>query len=489
MTYDDRPYPTEKPDEVRRRWDRCPPAGLERARPPDWNLQRWKVTRDLIVGWYGDDRPDSEAVPDLVEAQAGWLDPVQRHVVEQLFAGWRAMFPKDPRTVVDLEPGSVSVYDHDRRVELKVASTFAITRPDGTTERIRLKTGRSPTGPDDAAVLHTGSDPGVDHLDALVALGVAEEIPSPEDPERRLEEVLELAIRDRRRVAVRPGLWCFGCDSAARCVQYPVLDEGRVFWDTRAVTVSKTALGWVDVCHRRVAWDRVHQVPGDERDEIEPRHGLSTGLRFHDVAASAILSDDPEAVVESAMREAEPSEASELRRLWDNHLTLWRADGGLQARTVEYPAGLTLLVPGVHLDSRGRRSTRPVAVTLIGVLDVTGREPDGTPMVVEHRTGSAGDHGHLEAELYAVSAAAAVRRATGEWPERVSVHLHHLRPERPTCERRLFDRPAVDDALRLLRETASQVAAWDPDDALHPDHQVGPWCGGCRHRRTCENFR
>jgi hypothetical protein len=476
----ERPYVTERPDDLRRRWETCPVMGERRAKAPDWSLQRWKLVRDLVVGWYGDDRPDQHSVPDLLDSRVGFLDPVQRSVVERLFAGWRAIYPKSPDVTVDLEPLPVSVFDHERRVELRVSPTFGFS--DG--ERVRLRLGSSASGPDDAALLAVAGEEGAVYIDAIVGGGVAEEIAAPPEPATRVAELVELAGQPPEG-RINPGRWCFGCPSAARCGQYPVLGEGRVFVSTRSLTISKTQLGHLGTCHRRVAWSRVHQVPTDW--EEEPRVGLVAGRRFHEMAALAITADDPDAVLAAECRGVAPAEAAELRRLWDNHGALWDWDGCPEVRRVEYPAGLTMLVPGVHVDSRGRESVQPVAVTFVGILDVTGREVDGTPMVVEHRTGTTAEHGHLEAELYAVSAAAAVWARTRAWPERVAVHLHHLRPDPPVCERTVFE--DLEAAAAALRAAAETIAAWHPDESLSPAFSVGSWCQSCDHRPMCERFR
>lgn len=484
----DQPYLVERPDGLRRRSDGCQASGLTPTRAPAWQLDRWKVVRDLIVGWYRDPRPDAESVPTVIGDRAGWLDPVQRFMVERLFAGWRAMFPKEPDVEVDLDPPGASVFDHDRGIELRVATTFGFSRPDGSVEVVRLKTGQTPTGPDDAAVLHHEAGPGVVFLDAMVGAGVAEEIVAPPDAGTRLAELFDLAARPGRP-GLTPGPHCFSCASAPRCGQYPQPSPARIYGSTRSITVSKTQLGWLDVCHRRVAWDRLHRLRLDDDGEVELGRGLAMGNVFHETAAAAILSDDPAAVVDAACATVAPSEASELRRLWGNHLTLWSDDGEPQARSTEYPAGVTLMAPGPHDDSRGRRSVQPVAVTMIGILDVTGREPDGRPMVVEHRTGVAPEHGHLELDLYAVSAAEAVRRHAGEWPEGVAVHLHLLGAPEPECRRAELDRASLVESLTRLQAAAGVIAGWDPADALHPAFSVGPWCDGCRQRRLCEQFR
>ncbi len=486
--YEERPYLTERPDALRRLWDTCPRAGLLKASTPSWQLDRWKVVRDLIVGWYGDDRSDAEAVPELAENLAGWLDPVQRSVVERLFAGWRAIYPKDPEVAVDLEAAAVSFTDDDAGVELRVTPTLGLTYPDGSVEMIRLRTGRHGSGPDDAAVLGQESDRNVAFIDAMVAHGTAEQIIPPQDSDDRITQLIELAGRDRR-VPLRPGVHCFGCESAPRCGQYPIPGGGRVFVSTRSIVVSKSQLAWVDTCQRRVAWDRVYSVPTDRDSDLEPGAGVSAGLRFHEMAAAGILSDDPNAILDDTTRSIEPSEAAELRRLWENHCSVWADDGNPEARTTEFPAGLTILAPGIHVDSRGRESTQDVAVTFIGILDVTGREPDGTPMVVEHRTGRSAEHAHLEAELYALSAAETIRRSTGAWPDQIAVHLHDVRSDPPECRRRVFDSTDLEAALGQLRRVAAVVAAWHPHDSLSPPYTAGPWCDTCRHRAMCESNR
>gem|GEM_PF-1636978 len=486
--YDDRPYVTARPDEVASRLDRCPQMGEKPTKTPDWNLERWKAVRDLIAGWYGDDRPDSELVPELVEGLCGWMDAAQREVVEQLFAGWRAMYPKLADVAVDLDPPAVSVIDHAHRVELKAKPAFTLTHPSGEVEVIRLRTGSGGTSQAEAAVLHQEKAPGTFFVDAFVAAGSAEEIADPVDRPAIVERLVAAAGEPGPRRLI-PGVHCFSCSSAPRCGQYPPAEGGRVFNSTRSLMVSKTLLDWVDVCQRRVAWDRLHQLPKDRDDEMELGGRLATGLLFHRTAAAAIGVEDPEPILAAAMRESSPSEASELRRLWDNHVRLWDEEGRPELRSTELWAGFTLMAPGIRVDSRGRSHEEPVAVTFVGALDATGREADGTPMVVEHRTGAGGDHGHLEAELYAVSAASLIGSRSGSPPERVAVHLHHLRPEDPHCERRVFERDDLASALASFGRVAGVMAGWHPVDSLSPPFQVGPWCGSCHHRRRCERFR
>jgi hypothetical protein len=88
-----------------------------------------------------------------------------------------------------------------------------------------------------------------------------------------------------------------------------------------------------------------------------------------------------------------------------------------------------------------------------------------------------------------LSAAEAVRRRSGEWPSKVAVHLHLLGPAEPECRRSEFDHAALEGSLARLGEAAAGIARWDPQDSLDPAFSPGQWCGGCRHRPLCEQFR
>jgi len=482
---DDRPFVVERPEELRRRWDQCAVSGLDRTRGPEWALERWKALRDLIVGWYGLDDP--HAVGDLVETRVGWMDAVQRLIVERQFGAWRAMFPRDPTVEVDLDPPAASVIDHERRVELRVRPTFGFRHADGS-EWVRLRTGRSFSSVDEAAVLALGGEEGI-VLDAVVGAGVAEEVVSPDDPAGIVSDLMELATRGVDRHADRhTGPWCFSCSSSSRCGAYPLVEPGRVYVSTRSLNVSKTQLGWLDTCQRRVAWDRLYAVRPDIDDEIDTR-SAATGIVFHEMAAAAAVSDDPGPIVGAACRGVAPSEAAELQRLWANHERLWADEGPPSARMTEFPAGVSFLVPGVHIDRRGRRSKQPVAITMIGILDLTGRERDGTPMVVEHRTGASTEHRPLELDLYALSTAEYIRARTGIWPARVAVHLHALGPEEPECTRTVLTPEDVAVARERLEGAARTVASWDPENTLDPPFSAGRWCDRCHHREICETYR
>lgn len=483
VMYGDAPYESFSVSTLAERLD-CPQKGVKPTGKgnPVWSLERWKAVAALVAGWYGDDRPETE----LVDGTVGWMDPVQREIVERLFVGWRSIYPKDPEVEVILDVPPVTWVDHQARIELRVKPTVAFVHPDGSREVVRIKSGVSLTSQAEAAVLHQGAEEGWSFVDAALEAGAAEEVAPPADPEELLKRLV--AAADPSPV-VSPGLYCFSCSSAPRCGAYPVIDQGRIHNSTRAVTLSRGHLGWVETCARRVAWDRVFAVPKDREGQEEVSAGLAAGRLFHEMAAAAIPADDPQAVVTAMARQTAPADAAELLRLWDNHLRLWEEDGRPRIRAVEVPVGVTMLAEGIRVDSRNREHHEPVAVTIIGALDATGRHDDETPMVIEHRTGKVGEHGHLEPEFYAVATARFVESQTGSMPERVAVHLHHLRPDTPECSVRMFDRTDIHGAENRLRVVAGLVAGWHPLQTLQPSYLVGDWCGSCRFQSTCRRFR
>ncbi len=476
------PYLVEQPGALRRRWEQCPPAGLRRAATPRWHLERWKRVRELIAGWYSVAGTGGPGIDGLIDDLCGDLDPVQRDIVSRLFRNWTAMYPADDGDV-DLDPPPVSVFDHARQIELTVRPTVSIRRS-REIEHVRLRTGRAATNPDEAAVLTDGAGPHEVFVDALVSIGAAEEIVRPADADRRIEALFDLAAADRR-TALRPGRWCFGCDSSARCGRYPVLAPERVYVSTRAITLSKTQLGGIGECERRVAWSSVHQIPGG--DQPGTSEAAAAGIRFHELVAAASFAEDPLEVLEAHCARVEPAAASELRRLWANHRTLI-GDERVEVRKTELAAGLTLVTDGLHVDWRGTERRQPVAVTLIGILDMTGREADGTPAVIEHRTGRSGGAGALEPELYA-AASVALASQFAPPPSGVAVHFHHVGPTEPACQRMVFDREDLDTAEVQLRSAAAKAANWHPVNALGPSWTVGDWCRSCPFEEPCSANR
>lgn len=444
-------------------------ASGRRTKGPRAGLDRWIAVRDAVAQW-AIERPDPDL--DRIEDDLfGLLDPLQRSIASRLFARCREVIGD---AVVDPEPIAARVIADDGRTVIRQAVTFALTHADGDTELLRLKLAR-PSDEDEAAILLAGSDPGTVVADLLADPGQVEELPIDRaTAEARAQALLALATTPVSDPTPVPGFHCWRCDRTATCGAYPNPWGGDIPSRARTLTLSKSTLGRLAQCHRRVAWKAIHHVPVDDRDAFDdPSRGLVLGEAFHRAMEVALLDDDPAAVFEAYALALPASERDDLLHLWERHADLVADEPHpVAVRRTEYPFGVTIPVPDAD-----------TAVVVIGTIDAAGREADGTAALVEHRTGALADLPHLEQELYAV----ATWMATGE--DRVAVHHHHLRADDDACTRRVFDADDLHDALARLAEAAGEIASWDPDDSLAPQVGVGPWCRSCDYETTCVAWR
>jgi hypothetical protein len=253
----------------------------------------------------------------------------------------------------------------------------------------------------------------------------------------------------------------------------------------RTVLLSKTDLLRINVCHRRIAWKRLYQIPTDEGEGSES-DAAQRGTSFHDLIANALLSDDPTAAFEAGLVSVSPSEHQSMRFLWERHLRLEQLHEPVAYGRTEYQIGMTEVVNGVDVDQYGKLvDPTDIAVTVIARTDAVGRESDNTPAVVEHRTGAgAGVVDELEAALYALSTARLLR------VDRVTVHFHALGLEAgPRCDRLEYESDDLLSAQRLLSSVLAPAAQWRPDSAIDPAFSVGEWCRDCDFQDRCGNYR
>lgn len=430
------------------------------------SLDRWVALRDAIVDWAADPAPD---VDRIEQAFFGLFDPVQRSILVSYFARCReAIGDAD----VDPEPPAARVVSDDGRTMLRQAVTFLLEHPEGDREAICLKLGK-PSTAEAAAVLSLGADPEATPADLLADLGHVEPIDvDPTAADAIISSLFEAATRDPDPTP-RPGSHCWTCDRTATCGAYrDPWDRGRPPASTRTVKLARSTLSWLGTCERRVAWKSLFQLPTPD-DDGEPGPGLLVGSTFHTALASALLDEDPDGVVETHARALPGSEQADLLHLWDRHLgTVAEEPFPVAVSTTEYPIGLTIPVP-----------EHETAVVVIGTVDAAGREADGTPAVIEHRTGRRTEIPDLEAELYAV----ATWQTTGS--ARVAVHHHHLRSDDEPCRRQVFGETDLHEALESIRAAATTIAGWDPDDALAVPYSVGAWCAGCPFEPRCREWR
>lgn len=445
----------------------CPEAGgRSKTKQPRVRLERWGILRDLLVdGWSNPDASDD----DLFQRHLGALSPLEADLVRRMYLNVNRMFPIPPDAAVELEGRSVPYDDEEAGVTTSVYLTLSVTHADGTVERARLKTGRSPSTPEEAAVLWAAAEVEETFVDLMAWPGEVEPIDPPSGLEGLLERLIETSPA-LQRSGVRPGFRCVWCPRAAVCGAYPA--NRVVPSNARTLNLTKTDVETLGQCQRRVAWRRVHGIPRDDGDDVDAPDPISQGRLFHAMVSAAEGQDDPDAAAADFLNGVPPSEVADLRLMWDNHRALLEREG-LVVRTSEFPVGVTLL-EGERAETRG--------ATVIGFVDLTARDAVDGPVAVEIKTGGHGDN-QVEDDLYAVG----MRRWIDE--DTVVIHRHHVRSTPPECEIVTMDTEQTEAAGRRLRERVAVAHDWDWEDPLQPTFSVGPWCTGCEYRITCEAYR
>lgn len=445
----------------------CPEAGgRSRTVQPQARLDRWEILRDLVVdAWSNRDEPRQE----LLGRHLGALSPVEADLIRRMFLNVERILPLGD-SVIDLEGHTVSFDSDEAGITTSVQLTFSLTHPDGTTEHVRLKTGRAATSLDEAAVVWASAEAGESFADLMAWPGEVEPIEAPSDLEGRLHRLVEMSPI-LNRSGIRPGPACVWCVRSAVCGAYPA--DRIVPTNARTVNLTKTDVEGLERCHRRVAWRRVHGIPRDDGDDVDANGHASQGRLLHAMVAAAHDGDDPEGAVAAFLTGVPPSEVADLQTMWDNHLRLL-ADEGLTVRATEFPLGITLL-EGEAAQLRG--------VTLIGFVDLTARDTREAPVVVELKTGRRADTA-VEDDLYAVG----MQRWIGS-DEPMVIHRHYLGGELPECVVVTMDPGDVGAAAARLRRRVASVDDWDWGDPLQPAFTVGAWCATCEYRATCESYR
>ncbi len=456
-----------------------PGSKLSRAALDRWKAVRYGLEEALTNG--GD-------VDAAVDANAGWLDPVQYELVAELVSNGVVLLGTSDAEVCFDPDDDVVVVDHPgRNVEFASYVQLDVTDPHdaGKLERFKIKTGTQGTSSAEAAILLSGSNPGVGFADLMLRDGTIEPIELTDDErDKQLERLYAIAEWERDLKDRRPGWQCYRCDRVARCGQYPPPVGYKVGTRQRTIRLSKSDVLRLDACHRRIAWKVLHVIPGDAGDEAGPAGVV--GLLFHEAIANVLVADDQEAAFREELDRVSPEDRPILETLFGRHRRIEADHVPVQYKLTEYPVGATFILAGLDADSDGNVTDgAAVAVTVIARTDAVGREPDGTPAVIEHRTGKTSNRiDERETALYAVSVARLLRADT------VAVHQHSLGTEGdPECIRILWDKDALAGADQLLTSVLEPIAMWHPLDATEPTYTVGEWCTGCPYRERCERFR
>lgn len=465
------------------RLSHCPAAVGVGTRMPRNTLDRWIAVRDACASWH-----NGMPVDEAITTYFAVFDAVQRRVCSILFRRYVDLMSGSRDGWVDLE-GDQLVVRHPLQNAYATASiTFTLDGDEGR-ELVKLRTGRHGTSRWERAVIAMAKDPDDSVVEVMAPIGTIDELTIDEDDAAAaLQEIFD--VWDAHEAGTgsrgtRPGWWCFTCPRPARCGQYPTPDRQRVPASTRTVVVPKTWARAVSVCERRVAWKQLHQIPRDDWTDDEDWR-RDRGIAFHELAASALATDDPDTAFSELLGDVPDAERQNLAWLWERHLELEAAHTHpVEILETEYQVGTTIATRGLVVRRGKVDDGQPVAVVFTARADATGRERDGTPAVVELKTGpGASDVDQIETDIYALGASL----ITDSVP--VAVHLHQLGlPDGSRCVRVVYDADALSGARERLHELATRIASWHPEDAEAAAYTVGSWCHSCPFRARCEDHR
>ena len=482
--YDDsRPEPIKLT--VLRLQEMCPASDGPGTALPSANLDRWIAVADACASWHNGMEFD-----EIARDQFAVFDPVKRDICASLLRSYTNLMRDYRERVVSLERDWVSVPHPDPDSNAAVSAAYQWTlEGEAGPELIKIRTGRYGSRPEEVAVLVSGKDPEDSVVEVMLQPGTVEALEMPPEEQastlRRIFDFWDETRSNSWQPATRfPNFACYTmCDRPARCGQYPT--DGRAIGRyTRTIRLSKTSVLDLSVCHRKVAWKAIHQIPTDEGDEYD--EARERGRDFHELYAAALTATDPTSAFKELLQGIPDDRRKSLGDLWDRHLAVEsKHELPISYRETEYAVGLTVETNGLGLRGDKVVRDRPVAVVYIARTDAVGRESDGTPAVVEVRTGAAvREPSRPELDIYALGTARLVKS------DRVAIHLHRLSlPEGPECHREVYDADQLHGAAERLEEPASLAASWDPLDALQPSFTVGSWCSDCTYQSRCENYR
>ena len=446
-----------------------------RNAPP---LRRWKATWDALS-------PELRGEQSLAPSGKP-LDAVQAAIVAAQIKRARPLLPTPGRGEFDLDWPHLSFPIGPD--ELDVFFQFAHTDDDGFLKMYRLKTAQIRendefvSAPEEIATIV--SDPRFpDSLEAYEVRTADGEMIRLEMPRHQARQILAELERDYQKMVgadpgqTHAGLHCSMCDVADLCRTFPAIEpwsgeiapvRKRRLPSAYRLMISKSRLVEMDLCQRRAAWRAWFSIPADlDHRSRETSPGLAVGNRFHLRMAKALLSEDP-----WSLFDGDP----EIEALYRRHLELPCTDG-LRITATEFPLGFTV---------RFRTDQHSISVVPYGLADAVGREPDGTPAVIDHKTGSTEGTNPREAEIYALGALLRISDAPS-----VATHIHRLfdHGADPICERTVWERDRIGQWASRLVKLAETAARWNLIDATSPPYRVGDWCSTCPFEQRCRSHR
>ncbi len=443
-------------------------------------LRRWKATWEAL-----------SAELTGTGSRRTWeeLDPVQRAIVAAQVKRARALLPSPGDGEIDLDWPHLIVPIGSQ--ELRVSFQFTHKDPDGLLKMYRLKTGRIRdqaefiSAPEEIAtvVLDERFPDSMEAYEIRTADGEVIRLEMPPENARETLAALETDYRemaDSKPNRIVEGLHCSTCRVPDLCDAFPRIspsaDTVKPLQTPRLpshyrIMISKSRLAEMAFCERRAAWAAWFAIPPDLDHQSGDRSpDLAVGIRFHRGMAKALLTKDPGSHF---------NDDQEMEALYRQHLSLPCTAGLVIGRT-EFPLGFT-----ARFNADADMDRTSLSVVVYGLADAAGREPDGTPAVIDHKTGRSHGAQPHEEELYALGALLRLNAP------KVATHIHRLSAgrEKPICDRKTWHRRNIEELAEPLVKLAGAAARWDPLDATSPTYSEGEWCSACPFEKRCISYR
>ena len=456
---------------------------------PNSRLDRWSGVHNAISDWMINDADDEVAVK-VAEENFQYYDPLQRKIMSELFARFRALVPKPlPQVNIDFFRQEVSK-DIDGEQKGMYTSFQYQFQDEDNTEYIKLKAGVSDVEDIDKAIVAETKLEGETFLTAQLINDDFDEIKEPENSNEIIENYFE-TIREfeNNRKQATPGLHCYMCSRPSRCGQYPVVDGQEPKSNFRGILISKSNLMNLGTCERWTSWRAQYAIPKDiDKDSFE----AELGQKFHTYSQRMLEKNEDIFGIKEIERlkemlgNEEEKFAVQILKKYEELIQALDTEvenkNELEIKLSEYGLGFSIVRDGIVSNSKMELRDDKVAVTFMGQADLVGRYK-GKGLVIELKTGQESNDDLTEAELYALGAKLLLKE------DEVYVFHIYTNKDGGKLKKRKFGESEFESIIEKFEDKAQTVGNWNPNDSLSPSFNVGDWCNNCDYQTTCPEYR
>ena len=452
------------------------------------SLTRWLLLNDAISDWFHNDAPDETVIKKAENEHFNYFDPLQKRILSDMFDRFRTLYPKK-KANIQTEYLSNTVFKNINGEEHGIGaySQYEITDK-GKTDNIKLKTGDPEISLIDRAIITSEKLDNETYYAASIRDMDLIEIEDLENYEDKIDEYFDIYedfVNNPEKT--KPGQQCVSlCNQQAACGEFPIIEGDSVNTAYRGIKITKKYLTAMDKCDRRAAWGSEYSIPKDNEEPFERNFGSI----FHDYAQQMLVGNKnrhgkDEIKKFSLLIEKEEEEIQKkLIEKYQELLKKLEKYENLEIKKSEYPLGFTIFTEGVVVNKNMTfKNDGKVVTTFLGKTDLSG-DLDGTPIVIELKTGKREEREELlEAQLYGLGAS----KQSGK--DKVIVLHIYLNDKKDEPVFRNLEESEFNDIERKFQSIAEKVASWHPSDALSPNYSLGDWCKFCDFQETCAEFR